>query len=225
MVDMILEEQLNFEFIINFLEGLQELLGKNCEIIVHDFRKGFENSIVYELNAELSNRTIGGKPRGALIMNYGKDITPLKMSKVLFYKGQNGQVFKSCSTLLADKDNTVIGSICVNIEVSQMIGLNSLFNDFLEPASVKNELPDNTAIMAQNVDDVLQYYINMCENGAGTSLSLMNKEQKINALQFLDSKGVFKISKANVLLCELFQISKYTLYNYLDEARKRNIND
>lgn len=225
MVDMILEEQLNFEFIINFLEGLQELLGKNCEIIVHDFRKGFENSIVYELNAELSNRTIGGKPRGALIMNYGKDITPLKMSKVLFYKGQNGQVFKSCSTLLADKNNTVIGSICVNIEVSQMIGLNSLFNDFLEPKSVKNELPDNTAIMAQNVDDVLQYYINMCENGEGTSLSLMNKEQKITALQFLDSKGVFKISKANVLLCELFQISKYTLYNYLDEARKRNIND
>lgn len=48
----------------------------------------------------------------------------------------------------------------------------------------------------------------------------MTKEEKIKALGFLDEKGVFKISKANVLLCEQFQISKYTLYNYLDEARK-----
>ena len=32
-------------------------------------------------------------------------------------------------------------------------------------------------------------------------------------------KGVFKISKTSVLLCETLQVSKYTLYNYLEEAR------
>ena len=34
-----------------------------------------------------------------------------------------------------------------------------------------------------------------------------------------DQKGVFKISKTSVLLCETLQVSKYTLYNYLEEAR------
>ena len=29
----------------------------------------------------------------------------------------------------------------------------------------------------------------------------------------------FKISKTSVLLCETLQVSKYTLYNYLEEAR------
>ena len=70
-----------------------------------------------------------------------------------------------------------------------------------------------------NVDDVLQYYIEQCEKNIGKPMSLMNKEEKIKALDYLDEKGVFKISKANVLLCEAFQISKFTLYNYLEEAK------
>ncbi len=217
---MILEENISFDFIAPFLEGLQKLLGDNCEIIVHDFRGGYEKSIVYELNSKLSGRELGGNPRGALIMNLGKDIEPLKKSKVIFYKGSKGQIYKSSSTLLADKTNKVVGSICINIEVSQLMGINSMLSDFLTVSSVKERLPDSSAIMAQNVDDVLQYYISICEKQLGTSMELMNKVQKVQTLQFLDEKGVFKISKANVLLCERFQISKYTLYSYLDEARK-----
>lgn len=218
---MILQENLNFEFVIHLLDGIQELLGDNCEVIVHDFREGFDKSIVYALNSELSNRTVGGKPRGAMIMNFGKDIEPIKASKIFFYKGEKGKVFKSSSTLLADKDNKVVGSICINIEVSQLLGVNSLLSDFLNPSSMKEVLPDKSDVMAQNVDDVLEYYISSCEKTIGTSMALMTKEEKVRALGFLDEKGVFKISKANVLLCERFQVSKYTLYNYLDEARKQ----
>ena len=47
----------------------------------------------------------------------------------------------------------------------------------------------------------------------------MNKEEKIRALDYLDQKGVFKITKTSLLLCDAMQISKYTLYNYLEEAR------
>ena len=53
----------------------------------------------------------------------------------------------------------------------------------------------------------------------GKPMMLMNKEEKIRALDYLDQKGVFKISKTSVLLCETLQVSKYTLYNYLEEAR------
>jgi peptide deformylase len=38
-------------------------------------------------------------------------------------------------------------------------------------------------------------------------------------VDYLDQKGVFKISKTSVLLCETLKVSKYTLYNYLEEAR------
>ena len=50
-------------------------------------------------------------------------------------------------------------------------------------------------------------------------MMLMNKEEKIRALDYLDQKGGFKITKTSLLLCDAMQISKYTLYNYLEEAR------
>ena len=53
----------------------------------------------------------------------------------------------------------------------------------------------------------------------GKPMMLMNKEEKIRALDYLDQKGVFKITKTSLLLCDAMQISKYTLYNYLEEAR------
>ena len=61
--------------------------------------------------------------------------------------------------------------------------------------------------------------MHQAETLVGKPMSLMNKEEKIKALDYLDQKGVFKISKTSVLLCETLQISKYTLYNYLEEAR------
>lgn len=47
----------------------------------------------------------------------------------------------------------------------------------------------------------------------------MNKEAKIKLLRFLDERGVFLIQKSGQKVCELLGISKFTLYNYLEEAR------
>lgn len=47
----------------------------------------------------------------------------------------------------------------------------------------------------------------------------MNKEAKIRLIRFLDERGVFMIQKSGQTVCELLGISKFTLYNYLEEAR------
>ena len=49
----------------------------------------------------------------------------------------------------------------------------------------------------------------------------MTKEEKMRALQYLDEKAVLQITKANVRLCQFFQILKFTLYHYLDEIREK----
>ena len=71
-----------------------------------------------------------------------------------------------------------------------------------------------------SVDEMLHHYVEQSEMLVGKPKPLMTKAEKIQAIGYLDEKGVFKISKANVLLCEEFQISKYTLYNYLEESRQ-----
>ena len=208
---------INIDFLIGFLKGIQNLIGDNCEIVVNDFRKGPEGEIVYSINSEISNRIIGDHPRGAMFLHFGKDINTLEDNYVFFYNGYNNKKFKSSTTLISDKEDKVIGSICINLDVTETLNISSILNSFLKTPEEKN----TKEVSINNIDDVLIHYIDEVENLIGKKMILMNKEEKIKSLAFLDQKGIMKIAKANVILCEKFGISKFTLYNYLDEVRKK----
>ena len=53
---MEISQYLDFDFLIRFLEGLQKFLGENSEILIHDYRKGYDHTIVYALNPAVSGR-------------------------------------------------------------------------------------------------------------------------------------------------------------------------
>ena len=235
------------------------------EIIVHDYRKGYDHTIVYAFNSQLSGRDVGGSPRGGMITQLGNDIEPLRHSIISLDTSQKDRLFKSCTTLIEDEHHKIIGSVCLNMDVRNLylaqsalqsligrpgtIGISaavgaqidgvpgctpsgtdsgnsaagngSAGNGSADGASGANQpaMSDRDFILKKNVDDILQHYIYQAESMIGKPMMLMNKEEKIRALDYLDQKGVFKITKTSLLLCDTMQISKYTLYNYLEEAR------
>ena len=218
---MEIKEYLNFDFLIRFLEGLQKFLGDKCEIIVHDYRKGYDHTIVYAYNAQLSGREVGGSPKGGMITKRGEDIDPLKESIQFFDTSFKDHLFKCCTTLISDENGKIVGSVCLNFDISDFVLAQNAIQSFIQYPAAEPAGPaqDENPLLTKNVDDILQYYIQQAESTAGKPMALMNRDEKIKALDYLDQKGVFKISKTSVLLCEAFQISKYTLYNYLEEAR------
>lgn len=259
---MEISNYMDFNFLIRFLEGLQKFLGDNCEIIVHDYRKGYDHTIVYAFNSQLTGREIGGSPRGGMITQFGNNIEPLKNSIISLDTSQKDRLFKSCTTLIEDENHKIIGSVCLNMDVKDLYLAQSALQNLIgrpgttgispavdaqidggigfsstQPGSVGSadgnsaENADGTAkanpqamtdhdfILKKNVDDILQHYIYQAESMIGKPMMLMNKEEKVRALDYLDQKGVFKITKTSLLLCDAMQISKYTLYNYLEEAR------
>lgn len=262
---MEISNYMDFQFLIRFLEGLQKFLGDNCEIIVHDYRKGYDHTIVYAFNSQLSGRDVGGSPRGGMITQLGNDIEPLKHSIISLDTSQKDRLFKSCTTLIEDEHHKIIGSVCLNMDVRDLyLAQSALQNLIGRPGTIgvsaavgaqidgvpgytpsgtdsgnsaagngstghgstdgtssanQAAMSDRDFILKKNVDDILQHYIYQAESMIGKPMMLMNKEEKVRALDYLDQKGVFKITKTSLLLCDAMQISKYTLYNYLEEAR------
>ena len=47
-----------------------------------------------------------------------------------------------------------------------------------------------------------------------------SKEEKIQAIQFLNDAGAFLITKAGDKIANFFGISKYSIYNYVDIKNK-----
>ena len=74
--------------------------------------------------------------------------------------------------------------------------------------------------MADLLDSLIEQSIRM----VGKPVSLMDKSEKIRAIRYLNDSGAFLITKSGPKVCQVFGISKYTLYSYLDEARQSSDN-
>ena len=75
-------------------------------------------------------------------------------------------------------------------------------------------------IFAKDVNDLLEHLIQQAQARIGKPAEQMNKDEKIAFVGYLDKKGAFLITKSGDKICELLNISKFTLYNYLEIYRK-----
>ena len=55
-------------------------------------------------------------------------------------------------------------------------------------------------------------------NHVGVPVVHMTREQKVEGIAYLNRRGAFKIKNAATIAAKYYDISRYTLYNYLSEA-------
>ena len=65
--------------------------------------------------------------------------------------------------------------------------------------------------MADLLDDLIAQAVAV----VGKPASLMSKDEKVQAIQFLNNTGAFLITKSGDKVSHYFGISKYTLYSYI----------
>ena len=70
--------------------------------------------------------------------------------------------------------------------------------------------------IVHNVNDLLDSLIEQSVALIGKPVALMNKEEKVTAIQFLNDAGAFLITKSGDKVSKYFGISKFTLYSYID---------
>ena len=76
-----------------------------------------------------------------------------------------------------------------------------------------------------NVNDLLEELIQQSVALVGKPVVLMNKEDKIRAIQFLSQNGAFLVTKSGDKIAKYFGISKYTLYSYIDTKQQEGKHD
>lgn len=67
-----------------------------------------------------------------------------------------------------------------------------------------------------NVNHVLDELIEQSVALVGKPVALMNKDDKVRAIRFLNESGAFLVTKSGDKVAKYFGISKYTLYSYID---------
>lgn len=193
--------------------------GSNCEVVLHDLTKGYESTIVAIENNHITKRNVGDSGT-----NLGLEILRGTVEEGdrynYFTRTKDGRLLRSSSIYLKNEAGAVTGSICINFDLSDFLRMENVLNELTSSDSRKKN-PEVNEIFANNVSELLEHLIVESQEIVKKTPEEMTREDKIKIIEFLDSKGAFLITRAGDRVCEYLHISKFTLYNYLDTAKKK----
>ncbi|MCP1102407.1 putative transcriptional regulator YheO [Aequitasia blattaphilus] len=206
------------DLLIQLADGLSTQFGNNCEIVIHDLtRKNLDNSIAYIVNGHVSNRKLGDGASAVVIEALKKNPDSLKDELSYLTKTNDGRILKSSTMYIRDEKSQIQYIFSMNYDITGLLGLDSALQSLIStPADAKDKSPKR---ITNNVNDILDDLIEQSVELIGKPVALMTKDDKVAAIRFLNEAGAFLITKSGDKVSTYFDISKFTLYNYLDAAK------
>ena len=205
-----------FEFAIRMAKGIAGQFGPNCEVVIHDLRgTDTEHSIIAIENGHVTGRRIGDGPSHIVLESLREDPSMIEDRISYLTKTPDGKVLKSTTLYIRDDDGNAIGLIGINFDISMMLAV----DDSIRAFTGREQPGAEPEAISRNVADLLDELLEHSVRIVGKPTAMMNKEDKIRAIRFLDDSGAFLITRSGPKVCQYFGISTYTLYSYLDEIR------
>jgi len=197
-------------------------VGEKCEVVLHDWSKGYEQSIIAIENGHVTRRQVGdcGSNLGLEVMR-----GTIKDGDRFNYitKTSMGKTLKSSTTYICDDESSVLGALCINIDVTNFLDFHQSFNSFMgvDMNDQTDSSSENIEYHANNVSQLTDFLITKSLDLVNKPTDQMTKEDKLKIIKYLDEKGTFLITKSGDKVCQFLGISKFTLYNYLDAIRQK----
>ncbi|GAA3410572.1 helix-turn-helix transcriptional regulator [Paenibacillus hodogayensis] len=202
------------EFLHALIEGIATQFGDKCEVVLHDLTLNYDSTIIAIKNGHITDRRIGdcGSNLGLEVLR-----GTVKDGDRYNYITQTkeGKVLRSSSIYIKNSSGDTIGAICINLDISDLI----MAENTIRSLTMRDTNTEVEEVFVKDVNELLDFLIKECQNEIGKPVAHMSKDEKFRAIQYLDSKGAFLIKKAGDKVCKYFDISKFTLYSYLDEVR------
>ena len=193
---------------------IAKTFGKNCEVVIHDLSIP-QNSVVYTVNNHVTGREIGQS-----FEHLVKDVLLSKKfdgdyTANYITIAEDGRKIKSSTALIRDSEDKVIGALCINYDLEILNNMKLFLDEFM---TAEQEKVETTAEPFDNVMEIVDDLINTIIGN--NKVEHLKRKDKIELIYFMDKKGIFLIKGAIEKVAEKLNISKVTVYSYLDEIKK-----
>lgn len=205
------------DFLKQLAHGLAIQFGSSCEIAIHDLKtKDLEKSIVYIENGHVSNRQTGDGPSGIVLETLQSDPSTIHDKLSYLTKTEDGRILKSSTFYIRDDDGSISYIFSLNYDITAFTAASTAIQSLI---ATKDNLPDLTGDsprqITHNVNELLDLLIEQAVAKVGKPVAMMNKEDKVAVVQYLDHAGAFLITKSGDKVSSYLGISKFTLYSYM----------
>jgi len=197
---------------------LAQTFGPDCEVVLHDLSRPQASRVVIE-NPQVTGRQVG-TPIGDLVVRVLRS-PRFKDDMLANYatRAPDGRTLKSSTAILRDENGRAIGALCINMDVSRYSMAAEAMGHFLRMEDPESPTDREVEVPDDNVWDVVDRIITQVVESYGPNVELLDRNQKVEIVRFLYDKGVFLIKGGIEHVARTLGVSRFTIYNYVDEVR------
>ncbi|MFJ6672903.1 aminotransferase class V-fold PLP-dependent enzyme [Actinosynnema sp. NPDC091369] len=186
------------------VNSLAAALGPGTEVVLHDLG-ALPNSII-AIAGDLTGRKVGG-PMTDLLLGLVRRGTTQDLAGYETY-APDGRVLHSSTVFLRDDQGVAVGCLCVNSDPGPD----------RRPGAAEAAVPAVEAFPG-DVDTLQRLLVERAVTAVGVPVELMKKAHKSEVVRVLDEAGLFLIRDSVDYLAGVLGVTRYTIYNYLNEVR------
>lgn len=203
---------------------LASMAGPHLEVVLHDVSKP-ENSVIAIANGHISGRAVGSSvlagpqnDKGFAAATRIKSKHGAVHSLVEDYVTltADGRELRSASAIFRDASGVPFATLCLNADLSGFQMAHGWLAQMLKPM-----LPAAPSPPAEPQLDTLMQEIISEAVGPGGSAEMLSREDKIQAVGAMQRRGLFIVKGGVERAAAALRVSRYTIYNYMEQLRRR----
>lgn len=195
--------------------GIAAQFGSDCEVVVHDLSRHPDHCIVAVENGHVSGRKVGDGASYVVLDQMTRADAQPEDHLCYLTRTPDGKILKSSTMYIRGANGKVTAILSINYDVSRLMMVEDAVRELVSVPGPQPAEPEKII----NINDLLEELIQQSVALVGKPVALMNKDDKVKAIRFLNENGAFLVTKSGDKVAKYFGISKYTLYSYIDDSK------
>lgn len=245
--DLRIRRSLDGERLLAVFSNLVEPLGMSMpatsEVVLHDLSL-LPNSII-AIHGNVTGRVVGDPATDLLLERIAKRNETdqhLNYETVL----PDGRRLRSSTMIIRDVSNNAVAALCINTDTSawETVGLvaqamlgrlddtarAALLQSGGHTAVIPHQVPvvadagqpataahSHSETFVRDIDELSRVILTRAIDESGVPVELMHKRHKVEVVRQLEARGLFLLKDAVELAAHALQVTRFTIYNYLNE--------
>ncbi|MBP2198168.1 helix-turn-helix transcriptional regulator [Pantoea cypripedii] len=206
------------------MDAFASVSGHHVEVVLHDLTQP-ESSVVKIINGHVSGRKPGSSlldgpenDRGFLgLLNL--DALPSSTEPAVFPNyptaSLQGTPLRSSTALFKDENGKPALALCFNADNHAIEAARDALAMLLPQSSSKDE---GEAGLEEKMDEIIR----SCIPPTGQLRTGTSKKEKVEIVRQMQNKGMFIVRGGVEKAAKVLGVTRYTIYNYLDEIKKKS---
>lgn len=197
------------------VEPLSRMLPADCEVVLHDLRL-LPNSIV-AIAGDMTGRSVGGPATDLLL----RKATTGNIATTVGYETRlpDGRSLRSTTIVFRDDEGAAVAALCINTDVMIWKAVKAIAESMLpleSPTGQQAAHPRGEEFF-RDIDELAQHLLAEAIEACGAPVDLMQKRHKIAVVNDLKDRGFFMLKESVEIAAQALQVTRFTIYNYLNE--------